>query len=274
MRFLNRFTLNVAVFVLCFFMVGLEADAKGRQLVVNWVPEVYSMSSPELLNAPGVRSAIANALTEKLRKLKASGKLPFVLNEGTGKALDSVRDDYSDAMPIGLVPLMMLDKSFKTEYHVGNDVFYRDIIASSLSVAVVSGDDESHSQRILAVVPMSGYTVLGTPSDLLRQPVSKDTETQTFIQLTTAMIDKELDFSSTVRALKDWETKQVLPDTYQVSDVVISSQGANEVFQSDAQKDAIKSVIANFFTSAYQKKSRNIVLPPVTAASAARNVRS
>lgn len=260
--------------ILCLVFVSPNALAKNK-LVVNWVPDVYSMrnsSSSGFLDDATVRIAITNKLTEKLRSLDKAGKLPFELNESSSGSLNNVREDYSDSMPIGLIPMMIFDQPFSTSYQAGTDTFYRDIIACSLSIAIVSGEDESHSQRILAVVPMSGYTELGNLPNLIKEPIPYETKKNTFIALACRMIDNELDFSKVSKALKDWEVKQVLPETYQVTNVSISSKKGQGIFGSKSDNEMVKAIISNFFTTAYQKTTGKIVLPPINAQEAMKEI--
>ena len=71
----------VLIFVLSF---ATTSEAKGKKLVANWIASeknILVLGKADLVNKSGVKKAIVDATTQKLRSLQAAGKLPFELKE-------------------------------------------------------------------------------------------------------------------------------------------------------------------------------------------------
>lgn len=261
---------TVLIFTWCFIST---ANAKNQKLVANWSANennILVLGKADLIEKSGVKKAIVDAITQKLHSLQAAGKLPFELNEkndiNIADLIDS-REDYSDEeLHIGIVPIVALDNAYSSSYSIfgSEDVtFHKDVITSSIYFVVMSTNQDGQPPRILASIPMSGYIALGskTPTTV---PFAPETEIEAYKNLTIGMIDQELNFDAVKKSLKNWEKKQYSSEVYQVTDVKITSDKANnEIFQTAEDKAEIKSIIANFFTAEHQKKTKRILLPPI-----------
>lgn len=105
-------------------------SAKAEKMSANWVPNVYSISSEQdsLLRTPGVKQKICQALTDKLKSLQSQGKLPFEVKFSNDVQANAIQDDYSDTSSIGIVPIVLMDDSFTTHYHVADKDIYTKIL--------------------------------------------------------------------------------------------------------------------------------------------------
>lgn len=250
--------------------INLGYAAKEKP-VVYWAGNVYYMgdSHDKLLERAGVREAIAADITSKLKALEVANKLPFELKT-VSNLPSNTRENFSDEVVIGLIPLVLLDESFESHFNVGEQYYYKAIVASAIHMAICVADPDTQGWRIIASVPMEGASVKGTVDSPITEAIPYQQEIDWFIELNHNIIQKQLDFKKVEKLLRDIEKKQVDPITYQVTSVDMSSQGANEVF--GEQAGAVKAVIGNFFTSAFQKKTGCLMYPPMISESYARIV--
>ncbi len=266
------FSLTVIFFLMIFFSQIQTAGAKSAEKVsVIWSNDVLTMSnsSSSILNYKDsrgnliVRDAIAQALTWKLKQLQMSGDLPFDLEESAIKYDDMHSVSGDD--PIGLIPIATLDTSFDTKYSAGKKTYYRSLVFCGLSIAICSADSLSSSWKILATIPLSGYDFIGDNLDDPRtEPISDEEKAHAFIEIASNLIRNNLDFSSYKdrKLFRDLDLKSLggaKYKTYQVDEVLITSNKASEIFY--GRENEIKSIVAAFFASNYQRKSQNIVLP-------------
>ena len=254
---------------------GAGTCAAKERLVVDWTPNVYSISTEDngLLESPGVKEKIRQALTAKLKSLQAQKKLPFEVKFSNDLQVSGIQDDYSDVTPIGLMPIVLLDDAFTTHYHAADQDIYKSIVTSCMGMAVCSAGANGEGWRILTVIPLNEKKVLGADiQNLITTPITEQQLADVYADITVQMIEKRLDFSSAKKVLKDWEEKQETPETYQVADVGISSKKAQQVFHVHGIE--IRNIIANFYTEAFQKKTGKVVLPPGIAAPYQKDVTS
>ena len=264
--------ITLIFFVMVFVIQTAFVYAKSTEKVpIIWSNDVLTMSnsSSSILNYKDsrgnliVRDAIAQALTWKLKQLKASGDLPFDLEESAIKYDDMHSVSGDD--PIGLIPIATLDTSFDTKYSAGKKTYYRSLVFCGLSIAICSADSLSSSWKILATIPLSGYDFIGDNLDDPRtEPISDEEKAHAFIEIASNLIRNNLDFSSYKdrKLFRDLDLKSLggaKYKTYQVDEVLITSNKASEIFY--GRENEIKSIVAAFFTSNYQRKSQNIVLP-------------
>ena len=235
------------------------AVSAAEKPLVGWSSDVLAMDDHNpLLDAPGVRARIARAVTAKLAALDMDGRLPFRLQEAS---TDYGNHVMSGDDPIGLIPLSTLDTTFDSEYHVNGKTYYRSIVFSGLSLAICSADPESRSWRILACIPLNGYDIIGGDTRSLRSsPITLQEKADKFAEISARMINQYLDFSKDRSVFKDAQVRALMPETYQVTDVAITSPMAQRVFA--GRETEIKEIIGAFFTSSYQRKTRRIVYPP------------
>ena len=264
--------ITLIFFVMVFFSEFTNVDAKSAEKTsIIWSNDVLTMSnsSSSILNYKDsrgnliVRDAIAQALTWKLKQLQMSGDLPFDLEESAIKYDDMHSVSGDD--PIGLIPIATLDTSFDTKYSAGKKTYYRSLVFCGLSIAICSADSLSSSWKILATIPLSGYDFIGDNLDDPRtEPISDEEKAHAFIEIASNLIRNNLDFSSYKdrKLFRDLDLKSLggaKYKTYQVDEVLITSNKASEIFY--GRENEIKSIVAAFFTSNYQRKSQNIVLP-------------
>lgn len=255
---------TILLCIVCLFMVVIPVLAReAPQPVVNWSADVFAINGGggnRFLSYPGVREALCQAISDKLHVLQQAGKLPFQLQEvSTGYGIQ-----YGQDAPIGLIPMVMLDTSFDTSYTLPNGSFYKSLVVSGLDLAFCSADEETHSWRILATIPLRSYDIIGQDiRNPLRQPASDEMKAAMYTRITVNMIQNHLDFTRQKDLLSDLETKTLLPETYQVTDVTVSSPRAQTLFK-DRQEE-IRDVIGGFFTSQYQQSKKRIIYPSMTA---------
>lgn len=255
-------------------LAGPAICSAKESMPANWIPEVYSISASQngLLQSPGVKQKICQALTDKLKSLQAQKKLPFEVKFSNDVQANGIQDDYSDTSSIGLVPIVLMDDSFTTHYHVADKDIYKAIVTSSMGIAICStGADANESWRVLTVLPLNSYKVIGADvQHMITTPITEQQEAEAYADITVDMIKNHLDFSSTKKVLKNWEEKQMTPDTYQVVDVDINSKKAQQVFHGHGIE--IRNIIGNFYTEAFQKKNGCVMLPPGTSSAYTKDV--
>jgi hypothetical protein len=244
------------------FSTGFAAaGGTDSRAVVQWAPNVFvTGATDDLLNSPGVREQICQALTAKMHELDGQGRLPFQLKE-TSKDSDTYGSNGD--VNIALIPFSVLDVSFDSKYQLPNGDFYHSVVVSGLDIAFTCPEPAENGrggERLLGVVPLYGYGELG--QDLsLRTPVTKEQKARKYCEVTVQMIRDYLNFDAQKRAVKHFDVKALEEgNTWQVSDVVISSNKANKIFQGENQQK-IKQVIAAFFTGSYQQKTGRTVYP-------------
>ena len=234
---------------------------------VQWVPDVYAAGSSDgLLDSPGVRERICQALTDKLHELDAQGRLPFKL-----KTTSSDSDIYgiNGDVHVSLIPFSVMDVSFDSTYHLPKGNFFHSIIVSGLDIAFTcpeSAESGRKGERLLGIIPLYGYGEMG--KDLQLQAPVTDEEKQEVRQqkakvygdVTVQMIKDYLNFDEQKRLARQLTVKALEEgNTWQVTDVAISSNKANMIFNGQQQK--LKQVIAAFFTGSYQQKTGRTVYP-------------
>lgn len=262
--------LAIGLCLLGAFLVCPAAARAAEKPVLSWSAEILPMDDDNpLLEVPGVKERIAQALTVKLHTLEKNGELPFRLKE---VSTDYGLHDFSGDNPIGLVALSTLDTTFDTSYHAGGRTFYRSIVFSGMNIAICSADSASHSWRILGTIPLNGYDVIGDNLNNLRtSPISLQEKADKFADITIKMINEHLSFSKERKLTKDLDFRAMMSDnTYQVTDVTISSQKAQKIFA--GREAQIKNIIGSFYTNSYQRKTKRTVYPPRGAGSWKRDV--
>ncbi len=253
-----------------------SAMAKSDDLQIGWWPEIYTMDSSQdnlLAKDASTRKKIIDAISARLKELAANGKLPFVVKQGVSGNLNNIQESFSDEVPLALLPIVMLDESFDTHISVAGVEAWRHVIASGINLAVCSaGTADDEGIKMLAVVPLSGYTVIGDPSEnkgkVMPAPLNDAQKSRVYAMLTADMI-KNMNFNSISKALRNWQKDKVSPITTQVSDVKISSKKAQQVFH--GQGVQLRNLIANTYSAEYQKTSGRLVMPPRTATSFYKN---
>lgn len=253
----------------------VAAGGADSMPVVQWVPQAYvTGASDNFLDSPGIRDRVCQAITDKLHELEAQGKLPFKL-----KTTSTDSDSYgiNGDVHIALIPFSVLDVSFDSIYQLPKGDFVHSVIVSGLDIAF-TGQEPAESgrrgHRLLGIIPLYGYGELGKDS-LLQVPVTEE-QKQAFEQqkakvygdVTVQLIKDYLNFDQQKRLIRQLTEKALEEgNTWQVEDVIISSNKANKIFaatdpvQDQKQKQKLKQVIAAFFTGSYQQKTGRTVYP-------------
>ena len=245
----------------------------NEKLQIGWVPTVYTMQTGKdslLKNDEyDATEQIQEAISNRLRALDSAGRLPFTVKWGASSSLNNVQETVSVEAPLMILPMVAMDDSFDTCVRVDEVKAYRHVIVSGINIAICSAsvaDDEG--VKMLAIVPLSGYTVIGdsagNPGKIMPKPLSKKEKSKVYAALSVEMI-KQMDFDAVTKALKNWQRDKTYPVTTQV-DAKISSRKANEIFGQPDEKKQIKNLIANTYSAEYQKNTGRLVMPPATAA--------
>ena len=201
-----------------------------------------------------VLNAVSSAVNDRLHELDQQGKLPFALKESD----DSFTEDIAENASITLIPLVMDDHCYKSEYVINGRTYYKAVVMTQIDVAFCYYPGSGNSLRILHAVPLAGYSVIGTNGEFT-SPIAKDVLQRQFVQNATRLVQENLTFKNK-RFLKDIELKMVTPDTYQVTEVTISSPAAQRFYGADPSK--AKALIASAFSSQYAASHDDVTVLP------------
>ena len=265
----KRCAMALACCVLAAF--PLTADAAQKELpTVNWAPNVFTVgetSDESLLSVPGTTGKVASAITERLETLSKAGKLPFALKTDSAAGdLQTVSDDTA----ISIQPFSVLDASFDSQMTVNGKNVYHALILSALDVSVVSRyeEDGKEEYRMLGMVPLH---VAGEITQMT--PITAQQKADKYAEITQAAIASDLDFSKNPKLFKNLEERMLSPDedTWQVSDVAMSSKKAQTVYGS--QQDKLRRLVAAFAAASFQQATSKTVLPsPIETGHYAKSV--
>lgn len=245
-----------------------SAEAKELPTVV-WTRDVYGVDDTDkniqkewhLLTDEG-KARIAEAITRKLEEQQKQGKLPFKLAEASAEQERNA--EIMAESPISIVPIVVTDAAFHWEYKVKEQDLHKYVLASALDIAFCSVD-EGGALQMLANIPLHFYTVLpesGALHDMRK--LAPEEQQELYTRFTVRMIEQGLDFAKEKRLLRHIEDKaEGIEDTYQVTDVVISSPKAQEVFAgyNGARAAYVKKVVGDMFSSAYARRTGHVVFP-------------
>lgn len=237
---------------------AMAAD-KNDKMIVGWSPDVYmvdtSVNDGELVDERA-RLLIQENISSKLHSLRQDNKLPFLLKE--------VNQQYNtdQTMPgeLGIIVLVVDNNSLDIKYRTRNAEYYKSIVLCGMDIMLCSVEEETKNMRILQTIPLRGYKVLGNDvNHPIVQPLTLEQKQEAFAETAKSLIKEDLEFSSFRGALKNALEKKLLPETYQVTEVKISSPKAAALFENNAE--ALKALIGGIFTSKYQQKTDRIVYP-------------
>jgi hypothetical protein len=261
MKMVRRIGLVIAVIsIWSVAAAGLvQAKAPDRPAVV-WAGKVIYMydndddadnaAAGHTLLSEAANGRIVQAITAKLHALDKQGRLPFRLQE-YGRYVNR-EGDFAEA-EIGLVPLATLASAVDTDFYgPGGRAMHRSEIISGLMLAIcgVEEDGDKITWRILGGIPLNSYDVI-----VRTAPITPAEKEDAYARLTVQAIQQDLDF----HVVKNWSRNQI-GSAYQVSEVKVSSAKAQEIFRDEP--DFIKMVLANYYTSSYQKQTGRLVYPP------------
>lgn len=245
-----------------FCMISVQAKEKP---VVGWTHTVFSINdnNPEhLLQKTDDTSesyqiasdAISNAISSKLENLQQEGKLPFQLQKNN---MD-MNASFTAATPIALVPIVVVDMAFDSDYRINDVRYYKSVVYSGVDLAFCCADEETGSWRILGMLPLRYYGVIGADASRT-EPISREEKLQCFVRVTQDAIGQIKELKQDRSLWAELDNRSVTPETYQVTAVDISSAKAKELF--GEENDSLKALIAGSFTSSYQQRTNHVLYP-------------
>lgn len=235
-----------AGFAACIFACGyVRTEAADLPEVLWGHSSVNAMKNrPETLADREVLVQISREVNDRLHLLAAQGKLPFALKENDDTFFE---EDLSDNGMVTLIPLVMDDNCFLSEYTVNGVTFYKAIVMTQIDIAFCYYSGSGDSLRILHVVPLLGYSVMGSQGEYTA-PIGKAELRQQFMDNAALLIRQDLIFTNK-RFLKDLDVKMLTPDTWQVTGVNVSSEAARKFYRE--RLPLAKALVASAFTSRY-----------------------
>lgn len=236
--------LIVTLMIMCVPQLGLSREKPE----ISWAQEVFSVSDGGLLDDTS-RWRISYEITKRLDELEKKGKLPFKLK--------TVSEEWNGSTyglaPIGIIPIVVADTSFDSSYKIDGVTLYKSIILSGLDITIASADEENGGWRVLYTLPLRTYMAVGADGSRT-EPVSAEEKSRIYAKITAEAVDKIM-FPGKV--MENIEVRSVLPDTWQVTDVKISSKAAKKLFEDDME--SAKDIMGGFYTSSFQTKNDAIV---------------
>ena len=250
---------------ICMVTAGLwitltvAAFAEEKPEVVWPHSSVNAVSNREATLADAtVLQAVSSAVNDKLHALETAGKLPFSLKESD----DGFTEDITENAAVALIPLIMDDHCYKSEYIINGQPYYKAVVMTQIDVAFCYYPGSGNSLRVLHTIPLIGYSVIGTNGEFTA-PISKAVLQEQFVNNASQLIQDNLEFKNK-RFLDDIELKMVTPDTYQVTDVTISSAAAQRFY--GPRIPVVKALIASAFTRQYAASHDDVtVLPSIVS---------
>lgn len=256
----GKHVIKLCMTVVCIWAIAVTgALAKEKPEVVWPHSSVNAVSNQEAtLVDVSVLQAVSNVVNDKLHDLEKENKLPFTLKESdTG-----LTEDIAQNASVALIPLVMDDHCYKSSYVIKGHSFYKAVVMTQIDVAFCYYPGSGNSLRIMHVIPLAGYSVIGSNGEFT-SPISKAELQNQFVQNATQLIQENLSFKNK-RFLKDIDLKMVTPDTYQVTDVTVSSKAAQRFY--GPRLPLVKSLIASAFTSEYAASHDDVtVLPSIVS---------
>lgn len=261
---------------LSILFLPINAFAAGKP-VVRMANELYTynMGFNNIALDNNTKKQLWQSIYNKLNDMQAKGKLPFEL-AGETAMVSHKMEELSGDSEIFLIPAVMVNAAHDTSYASTTEVFYNTAITSGISIifcmAEENYDTGGVTYRMLGMIPLVNNCMIGSDQNHKRtSPLTDYEKLNKFVELSNESINKQLDFSSSMRNLKDKNAKFNM-DTYQVTDVKITSDNAQKAFPGTEGED-LKFLVAYNFTAGYQQRNKRIVYPPsITNSNFASNV--
>lgn len=237
--------------------LSIVASAKEKPEVVWPHSSVNATTSrPDSLIDATILQDVSTLINDRLHILDETGKLPFTLLETD----DSFTENVTENSEIALIPLVMDDHIFKSAHLINGVTYHKAVVMTQIDVAFCYYPGSGNSLRVLHVIPLTGYTIMGSNGEYTA-PINKAALQQQFLDNAAQLIQTNLQFKNK-RFLKDLDFKKVIPDTYQVTNVTISSPAAQQFYGSSLP--LAQALIASTFTSQYTATHPNrTVLPSI-----------
>ena len=270
--------LSLIIIGLLVLPVGKAAGAK---------PEVYlqpvlTFESPlnNIHLDEDTRQQVDSLIRNKLKGMAAADELPYEIPNINWGGYHSSNEHITASDEIFLYPAIMVSTSIDTANNNSLETAYTSTVIAGISLLFcmpeenldmsrMTEEGNTVSLRLLGIVPMVEAETIGLSQynrqtdrwqNLHNTPISNGEKQGKFISLVHRMLKNDISFSSIKNNLRDDEAKLGI-DTYQVTDVAMSSERAREMFMGQAAED-LQFLVGYFFTSAYQKKTKRVVYPP------------
>ena len=234
--------------------------------VVGWDPNLFVSGCDggreDALASPAVNQEIVGLLGDRLHALRDAGKLPFELRESDNSYAFSREGDN----PVGLIALVVDDSVIDSQYVLNGTTYYKAIVLCGIDLMFCSAEDAKGGMRVLQTIPLRGHAVIGGDlNNLVTVPITLEQQQTAFAAIAARIIRDQLDFAKLGQSLQEVEVKKVLNETYQVTQVNISSNKAKQMFE--GRLEEIEALLGGNFTSAYQKTTGKIVYPSLAGGS-------
>ncbi|WP_295918284.1 hypothetical protein [Anaerovibrio lipolyticus] len=274
-RALGIFFILVAMAVLPIRNVSAEKP------VVYIQPALTYENSINIINIDeDTRRQVERIIGERLKQMADAGDLPYEVRVATADSYHSTNEHIIDSDKIFLYPTIMVSTSIDTVNNNSLETAYTSTVIAGISlmfcmpeenldITRVTDGGNPVSLRLLGIVPMVEAETIGlsryNPSNdswqnIHNTPISEWEKKGKFISLVRQMMKDDISFSNIKGNLRDDKAKLGM-DTYQVTDVDMSSAMANELFTGKEAED-LKFLVGYCFTSAYQKKTKRVMYPP------------
>lgn len=263
-------------FILSFVLMPVNAFAAGKPLV-KMANEVYtySMGVNNIRLDENTKARLWQSIHNKLLTMQEQGKLPFELVDEVAASTHKIGELVGDS-DVYLIPAVMVNSARDTNYSSTTETYYNSAVVSGISLIFCITEENYEiggvTYKMLGMVPLVNSCMIGSDQNNKRTtPISDYEKISKFVELSNASIENQLNFSSAMKNLKD-ENARFSMDTYQVTDVNISSQKAQQAFPGTAGEE-LKFLVAYNYTAGYQQKNKRIVYPPsITSNSFANDI--
>lgn len=243
MKILRKLLTSILAVSLCSFGAA-EAAARTAAAEISWGNKAFCamQARQEMLVDDEVLKQTAAIIDERLQVLQQQGELPFTLKISD----DSFGEDKTADGNIAIIPLIMDDHCFKSEHTIEGTVYYKAVVMCRIDLAFCYHPGAGERLRLLQVVPLTGYSVLGDRGEYT-SPLTQERLKAEFLADAKLLVD-DLKFKNK-KFMQDMDYKKSTTDTYQVTDVAISSAAAQKFYGTELT--LVKSLLGAAFTSKF-----------------------
>lgn len=256
MKILRKFLTSILVVSLCSFSAA-EAGSQNTAAEISWGNKAFCamQARQEMLVDDEVLRQTAAIIDNRLQILQQREELPFTLKNSD----DSFGEDKTADGNIAIIPLIMDDHCFKSEHTIEGTVYYKAVVMCQIDLAFCYHPGAGERLRLLQVVPLTGYSVLGDNGEYT-SPLTQDRLKEEFLTDVKLLVD-DLKFPKK-KFMQELDYKKVTLDTYQVTEVEVSSFATQKFY--GAELPLVKSLIGAAFTSKFAALNpEKTVLPAV-----------
>ncbi|WP_027405787.1 hypothetical protein [Anaerovibrio sp. RM50] len=252
----------------------------GKPVVTIQPALTYENSINKIYIDEDTRRQVERIIGERLKQMADAGDLPYEVVVATADHYHSTNEHITDSDQIFLYPTIMVSTSIDTVNNNSLENAYTSTVIAGISllfcmpeenldIGKVTEAGNPVSLRLLGIVPLVEAETIGLSrynqstdrwQNIHSDPISDGEKKGKFISLVRQMMKANISFSNITSNLRDDRAKLGM-DTYQVTDVDISSERARELFTGKEAED-LKFLVGYFFTSAYQKKTKRVMYPP------------